>query len=424
MHPSCVTELHSGIGCHPDSTLRHPEHAQGRTRLFQITGCDNISLMTTETLRPTLRDRVVRHPRERIISGLSGGIAAELGIPTAYVRAAFVALTGAFGVGIVIYAALSAVAPVAEPTQRRSEPRERLGLVLITLGSLLALRSFGIWFNDEVSWSLALVAFGFAVSWERADPESLRASRGQTIAGSILLVAGLVFAFTSVDALGSIGPVAVAIILTTAGFGLIFGPWLWRLADQLNTERKERIRSDERADVAAHLHDSVLQTLALIQRTEDPKRMVTLARAQERELRDWLYNPDAAEESLAAALKEAVGKVEAAVDVPIELVVVGDAPMSPGVSALVKAAGEAMTNAAKHSESSKVSVYTEVTDTEIEVYVNDQGNGFVRDEVPGDRRGIVESIEGRMQRHGGSAAILSEPGEGTEVHLLMPREAS
>ena len=213
-------------------------------------------------------------------------------------------------------------------------------------------------------------------------------------------------------------------ILTTAGFGLIFGPWLWRLADQLNTERKERIRSDERADVAAHLHDSVLQTLALIQRTEDPKRMVTLARAQERELREWLFDPDAAGESLGAALKEAVGKVEAAADVPIELVVVGDTSMSNGVSALVKAAGEAMTNAARHSGSPKVSVYAEVLDDRIEVFVNDQGSGFDRDGVAGDRKGITESIEGRMQRHGGTATILSDPDEGTEVQLVMPREAS
>ena len=378
--------------------------------------------MMTETMDPALRDRVVRHPRDRIISGLSGGIAAEIGIPASFVRAAFVALSAAFGLGIVIYAVGSAIAPVAEPVRRKSEPRQRLGLVLILLGMLLALRSFGVWFNDPVSWSMVLVAFGFAVSWERADPGSLRASRGQTITGSILLATGLILAFTSVNALGSIGPIAVAVILTTAGFGLIFGPWLWRLADQLNTERKERIRSDERADVAAHLHDSVLQTLALIQRTEDPKRMVTLARAQERELRDWLYDPDAAEESLAAALKDTVGKVEVAVDVPIELVVVGDAPMGAGVSALVKAAGEAMTNAAKHSGSSKVSVYAEVLDDDIEVYINDQGVGFDREDVSDDRRGIVESIEGRMARHGGSAAILSEPGEGTEVRLLMPRE--
>lgn len=380
--------------------------------------------MASETVLPTLRGRVVRHPRDRIISGLSGGIAADLGIPTAYVRAAFVALCAAFGLGILVYAVGAAVAPEAEPQQRKTEPRQRLGLILVFLGLLLVLRSFGLWFNDQVSFSLVLVSFGFAISWERADPNSLRASRGQTIAGSILLVAGLIFAFTSFDALGSIGPIAIAVTLTTAGFGLIFGPWLWRLADQLNTERKERIRSDERADVAAHLHDSVLQTLALIQRTEDPKRMVTLARAQERELREWLYDPDAAGESLGAALKETVGKVEAAVDVPIELVVVGDISMSNGVSALVKAAGEAMTNAAKHSGSSKVSVYAEVLDDRIEVFVNDQGTGFDRDGVPDDRKGIAESIEGRMQRHGGSATILSDPDEGTEVHLIMPREAT
>ena len=380
--------------------------------------------MVTEAIRPQLRDRVVRHPRDRIISGLSGGVAADLGVPTAYVRAAFVALTAAYGLGLVLYAVGSAVAPVAEPRRRTAAPRQRLGLVLILLGALLVLRSIGVWFNDTIGWSVVLVSFGFAVSWDRADPQSLRASRGRTIAGSVLLVTGLVFAFTSFDALGSIGPIAVAVILTTAGFGLVFGPWLWRLADQLNTERKERIRSDERADVAAHLHDSVLQTLALIQRTDDPKRMVTLARAQERELREWLYNPSSGEETLAAALGDAAARVEAAADVPVELVVVGDVPMTPGTDALVKAAGEAMTNAAKHSGSPKVSVYAEVGDELIEVYVNDQGSGFDPAVVPQDRKGISDSIERRMRRHGGTAAILTEPDEGTEVQLTMPRETS
>ncbi len=165
----------------------------------------------------------------------------------------------------------------------------------------------------------------------------------------------------------------------------------------------------------------MLQTLALIQRTDDPKRMVTLARAQERELREWLYNPASGGETLAAALRDAAARVEAAADVPVELVVVGDVAMTSSTDALVKAAGEAMTNAAKHSGSPKVSVYAEVSDAMIEVYVNDQGSGFDPDVVPEDRKGISDSIERRMRRHGGTAAILTETDEGTEVQLTMPR---
>lgn len=174
--------------------------------------------------------------------------------------------------------------------------------------------------------------------------------------------------------------------------------------------------------MAAHLHDSVLQTLALIQRTDDPKRMVTLARSQERELRSWLFDESAGnEETLRGALQHAASRVEEAHDVPVSVVVVGDAALpSDRQGALVGAATEAMMNAAKHSGADRVSVFAEATNGSVDVFVTDQGTGFDPDTVDGDRRGVSESIKGRMVRHGGFAAVESSVGGGTEVHLTMP----
>ena len=174
--------------------------------------------------------------------------------------------------------------------------------------------------------------------------------------------------------------------------------------------------------MAAHLHDSVLQSLALIQRTDDPKRMVTLARAQERDLRAWLYDPEAAdEETLRGAMGAAATRVEEAHDVPISVVVVGEFELPPAAQkALVGAATEAMMNAAHHSGSDKVSVFAEATQEGVEVFVTDQGCGFDPDTVEGDRKGIAESIQGRMTRNGGTVIVDSSEGVGTEVHLTMP----
>ena len=201
-----------------------------------------------------------------------------------------------------------------------------------------------------------------------------------------------------------------------------FGPWVWRMMNELSDERRSRIRTEERAEMAAHLHDSVLQTLALIQRTDDPKRMITLARAQERDLRNWLYSND---ESAAVGLRQALGTMATAVEekhnVPVEVVVVGDMPLNDRSSALVAAAGEATTNAAKHAGTSKVSVFAEVRDDEAEIFITDLGEGFDPNTIEDDRHGIVDSIIGRMKRQGGEAEINSEPGEGTEVRLTLPR---
>ncbi len=185
--------------------------------------------------------------------------------------------------------------------------------------------------------------------------------------------------------------------------------------------RSARIRSQERAEVAAHLHDSVLQTLALVQkRAEDPREVAALARRQERELRAWLNNTrPAGEETLASALEAAAEEVEGDHHVPIEVVTVGDGPLDERAAALVAAAREALVNASKFAGPEPISLYVEVTDERVEVFVRDRGPGFAVDEVPNDRRGVRDSIVGRMERHGGRATVHSTPGYGTEVELVI-----
>jgi signal transduction histidine kinase len=214
----------------------------------------------------------------------------------------------------------------------------------------------------------------------------------------------------------------VALVVASA-LGLILAPFVVRLVRSLATERSERIRSQERAEVAAHLHDSVLQTLALVQkRADDPRAVAALARSQERELRAWLSGRVPGDtKRLGTALEAAAGEVEHDHGVPVEVVVVGDREVDAGVQALVAAAREAMVNAAKHAgvDSGPISLYAEAADGHVEVFVRDRGNGFEPGAVPADRRGIAESIVGRMARHGGRARIRSTPGEGTEVELSL-----
>jgi signal transduction histidine kinase len=258
--------------------------------------------------------------------------------------------------------------------------------------------------------------------FDSSDPSGLAPSRTRIVAGALLLLAGLASFSSSISSIESLGPAVTAAALTAAGFMIIFGPWVTSLVRDLNQERRDRIRSDERTEMAAHLHDSVLQTLALIQRTDDPKRMITLARAQERDLRNWLYsNEDGTLIGLRQALENMASSVEETHNVPVEVVVVGDMPLNVRSSALVAAAGEAATNAAKHSRATKVSVFAEVRDDAAEVFVTDQGQGFDKGSIEGDRHGIADSIIGRMKRQGGETEISSEPGEGTEVRLTLPR---
>ena len=235
------------------------------------------------------------------------------------------------------------------------------------------------------------------------------------------LVGGGMVAFLGLnDALVGAGSVLLAVGVTLAGALVVGGPWIVRLVAQTRAERRERIRSEERAEMAAHLHDSVLHTLALIQKAEAPGAVVGLARAQERQLRAWLNGQDPEAADLRSALEDTVGRVEREHAVRVDLVIVGDVALDERVQALVAAIGEAATNAARHAGTGKASVYVEVEPEHIRAYVRDEGSGFVPEAVPADRRGISESITGRMQRQGGSATIVTEPGEGTEVVLDLP----
>jgi signal transduction histidine kinase/phage shock protein PspC (stress-responsive transcriptional regulator) len=369
-----------------------------------------------------------------MLAGVAGGIAESAGLSPIYARAAFVSLSLAGGVGIILYVILALVVPDTPDHESDdvSPPATRIhvaGMALMFVALMLILQAIGLWLGAVV-WPTTLVVFGLAIAIETSGINYERSLEGVTagrrswwlvIGGLGMMVAGLVVVLRSLDRLQSFGVLAIALIVAIGGFIIVAGPWLWSLIEDLRTERRARIRSEEKAEVAAHLHDSVLQTLALIQRTDDPKKMVTLARSQERDLRSWLFDERSTDtDSIQGALTNAATRVETAHDVPISVVVVGEASLpSDKHEALISAATEAMMNAAKHSGAAKVSVYSEMADGTIDVYVTDQGDGFDRDSVGEDRRGIRESIEARMQRHGGTATIESIAGEGTEIHLTM-----
>ncbi len=384
----------------------------------------------------SIGDMIARRQTDRVIAGVAGGIADRLGITDLYVRAAFVVLTLIWGVGLLLYLVLWALTldriEHLPPAPSASAER-RAGYVLMFLGGLLLLRTLGVWSGDEWVWAPAAVILGVAFLLDRRDIDPRSAIlaifdpgsgrfRSRTVIGIVLLVVGL--SIVGAGAAPAVETVLLSVLVTGVGMAVLFGPWVWRLVADLGAERSKRIREEERADMAAHLHDSVLQTLALIQRTDDPRRVVTLARVQERELRRWLYDSTPADgrELLSRALQKEADRIERTFDVPVELVTVGDRPVDDRVRAMVAAAGEAVTNAARHSGADLVSVYSEVTAGSADVWISDLGRGFDTSRIAADRRGIAESIVGRMQNHGGSATVSSELGEGTEVHLRLAGE--
>lgn len=361
---------------------------------------------------------VERRERDRVLAGVCGGLAATLSVDATLVRLVFTLLAFASGAGIVAYLGAWALlpAPGAETPSRR---RRVVGVVLIVWSAILTMRGLGL--ADSLVWPLALAAAGLALAGGAA--RAGLDERKARIAGVVLVVVGIA-AFVGGNTRGTattlLAPGAVAVALL-----LVVGPWGWRLARERDAERAERIRSQERADLAARVHDSVLQTLALIQREPgDARRVATLARRQERELRAWLY-PDrepAAAGTLADALEAAAVEIEEVHGVRVELVRTGDAPSDGRVRSLVLAAREAMANAAKHSGADEISVFVDATPEHVALFVRDRGSGFDPDAVPADRRGIAHSIRERMERVGGSARIVSAPGGGTEVELDLPGE--
>ena len=242
-----------------------------------------------------------RRQEGRLVAGVAGGIADRLGIADLYVRAGFLVLTLIWGIGLFLYLVLWALTLDRTDHPPPSPPvsaERRAGYILMFAGGLLFLRTIGIWGSDQLVWPGAAVIFGVAFLMDRRDidprsailalfdPNSGR-FRSRTVIGIVLLVVGLSILAAAVPAVET---VVLAVLVTGVGMAVLFGPWVWRLVADLGAERSKRIREEERADMAAHLHDSVLQTLALIQRTDDPRRVVTLARVQERELRRWLYD--------------------------------------------------------------------------------------------------------------------------------------
>jgi signal transduction histidine kinase/phage shock protein PspC (stress-responsive transcriptional regulator) len=405
--------------------------------------------------------RATRSP-DAYLGGVAAGLAEHLGVDVTAIRAMFL-LTSIFGFGVVFYAGLWMVLPMA-PAEESLSPgldaatrqgrRPRRQRALRDAGPLVAVGAVVLglaWLGNLavggplLFWPALIAVVGVMVLWRQADEaqrERWVDSTGRVDvrrillggggwsawarlgAGLGLLVAALVIFAAQTGNLTVARDVVAAGVLGMIGLAITLGPWLVRLTSDLSEERAQRIRSQERADVAAHLHDSVLQTLALIQKNAgDTGEVARLARAQERDLRQWMYGePAPAEASVATALKTAAAEVEDAHGVPVEVVTVGDAPGGEQLQPLVMAAREAMANAARHSGAAQVDVYSEVAAGTAEVFVRDRGTGFDPDAVPSDRLGVRRSILARMERHGGSAEVRSTPGAGTEVRLRMPVE--
>ena len=420
-------------------------------------------MSSAPTTAPAGARRATRDAQQPIIGGVAGGLARHLAVPVLWVRVAFVVTALIGGLGIAFYGGLWLVlpadsrfetgAPGLESASRgglRPRRMRRLGdvgptvaLAALAFGGLLLIEAvFG---RGAVFWPLFLGVVGVALLWRQADEAQRErwldttgridpvrvvlgsggwAAYARLAAGVGLVVTALaLFAFRG-GSLTVARDVAVASLLGVVGIAIVVGPWVYRLASDLTAERAERVRTQERADVAAHLHDSVLQTLALIQKNaQDGPTVARLARAQERDLRAWLYAGESTDEStLASALRGAAAAIEDAHGVSVDVVTVGDCDFDESLRAVVSATREAVTNAAKHAGTGRIDVYAEVSPAAVDVYVRDRGRGFDPADTPADRHGVRMSIIDRMDRHGGSSEVRSTIGEGTEVRLHLPRQ--
>lgn len=397
--------------------------------------CDAVRVTTVSPPR-ALR----RVDEGHAVAGVATGLAEHLGLSPLVVRLAFVTLTLAGGAGFALYAAFWFFVPQgnARPAGDREQTRARgqlLALAAVGVGGLLLLQQTGLIASSAGFLPLAVALGGAALFWRQAD-EAQRANWRATastasgsggparaLAGAALVAIGLAGFLATRGQLGAAREGLLSTAVVVLGLVVLTAPLWLRMTEQLRSERRERIRSQERAEVAAHVHDSVLQTLALIQKSsDDPREVTRLARSQERELRGWLYRPaTSADVSFAAALERAAAEVEESHGTPVEVVVVGDGTADPRSEALVAAAREAMVNAAKHSGAAQVQVYAEVEPGQLTVFVRDRGCGFDPAEVPEDRFGLAQSVVGRMERNGGLAVVRSSKGDGTEVRLEMAR---
>jgi signal transduction histidine kinase len=432
--------------------------------------CDDflVSSQLAEDETTTTGDRRLRRSgSHKVVAGVAGGLSEHLGVPVVWVRSAFAALFLLGFVGPLAYVLLWMFSrpPVLGESVDQADTKERQrGIALAALGAGLFLLVAAL-SGTFASWLVvpATVAVGgAALVWREADEAQRRKWRdgaksgvtglmsGKTAvsakirlgAGVVLVCGGIaLFLFERISPV-LVPPVLLAVLATLVGAAVITVPWWLRLVRELDDERRARIRDQEREEIAAHLHDSVLQTLALIQKqAESPRDVVKLARGQERQLRTWLYGPtgygrgrsvaesgeSGVTEQLSGTLSEAIavacGEVEDTFDVSVEQVVVGDCPVDVRLTALVQAAREAIVNSAKHSGVGEVSVYVEIEPDTVTVFVRDRGKGFDPELVSTDRHGLADSIRGRMDRHSGEVRLRTAPGEGTEVQLEMPRKS-
>ena len=363
--------------------------------------------------------RAYRQTQGRWIGGVAVGLADHLGWPVGAIRLIFVVLSLFGGIGVIAYAAFWAVLPPADPDE--SDTVRLLAFSALVVGGLLFFPSSG-WM--QIGLPLAVVALGATVVWTRLSPSRRVRPDGlqwtALVLGILLVVLGMGgLAISGLGVRSVLNALAVAILLL-AGVGLIAMPWIAGLYQELTNERQERIRSQARAELATQVHDSVLQTLTLIRgHANDPEQVVRLARAEERHLRSWLYEPVGDPEgTLTAALANVAARVEAEYPVTVEVVSVGDMELDHDGHALVAAAGEAVLNAAKHSGGA-ISVYAEVEQAHSAVFVRDRGAGFDPAVIPADRKGVRESMIARMRRVGGTCDIR-DTGTGTEVRLTLP----
>ncbi|HWD06670.1 MAG TPA: PspC domain-containing protein [Amycolatopsis sp.] len=405
-----------------------------------------------------------RRRNGRAVAGVAGGLADHLGVPVVWVRLAFALLAALNGAGLLAYGLLWVFVPQRDLDEQEKEytnkeRQQAYGLIALGIGLAIAGSTLSGTIRGWVALPLVLAMLGAAVVWREADESQRRRWRtgarggvtgaliGQSGRGAAIvrILAGVALVATGIGVVvfqsGTFDQVKfalLAVLATLFGVAVLTVPFWLRLVRDLGDERRARIRTDERAEIAAHLHDSVLQTLALIQRQADqPGEVARLARGQERELRGWLYGAGGygkpgdkkskEQEEGAVALSEALatacGEVEDQFAISVSQVVVGDVELDEPLTALVQAAREAIVNAAKHAGVDEVSVYAEVEPTEVTVFVRDRGKGFDPEVVPGDRHGLADSIRGRMERHGGTCKLRTAPGEGTEVQLAMPLKA-
>ena len=395
-----------------------------------------------------------RDPADRLAGGVAAGVATWRGFSVTAVRIVFVliALIGGWFVPFYVAAWLflpTAGAETSIASKARDDARGirlALGLASLLVLVLLVASVFdGGWFV-KWAWPQVFSVAGLALIWRNAPPEEQAALRRmveplESAAGpgvrnrwsvlrlllaGVLLIGGLAWLFSAHASLALLRPLG-GVTLIIAAIVLALGPWWLRIARDLALERQAKARAEERVDIAARVHDSVLQTLALIQRrADDPQKVIQLARLQERELRSWLFegrDPDeaSAPATVAAGIRQIQQDVETRYGVPVEAVTVGDCELDDNLNALLAAAREATVNAAKWSGASVISLFAEVEPGEVSIVVRDRGKGFDPSAVPEDRKGLAESVHGRMARRSGTATVTSAPGEGTKVSLRMPR---